>query len=469
VKEYNYKEKYEMLDHLLGGALVIDKDYNIIFANKVLRDVCGLKGEEVEGKKCHELSHLCPLPCGSESLSFKCPHKEVFSTAGPVTATLIHYCCIAEKERIIDITASPVMDEKGEVREMIEILRDVTEKERQRKKLEEREAFIESVLDGIGDGVVVVDRDFKIISANRGYCNQAKLNRDVIIGRHCYEVSHHWPKPCFEMGERCSAKEVFETGNSHRIIHTHFNKEAHTLHIETISYPLKDASGNVIASIEVLGDISEKIALENELEKKLKELEELNNVLILAFVNAIDAKSPWTKGHSERVANYAAAIAGELGLGEADIQILRTAALLHDVGKIGTYDVILDKSGKLTDDEFSLIRMHPAKGEEILRPIKQLACILPIIRSHHERIDGRGYPDGLKGNEIPLLSRVLCVADSFDSTTADRPYRPSTGKEYAINELRRCSGTQFDPKIVGAFLKVLEGEVYGEESWSSRG
>ncbi len=113
--------------------------------------------------------------------------------------------------------------------------------------------------------------------------------------------------------------------------------------------------------------------------------------------------------------------------------------------------------------------MHPAKGEEILRPIKQLACILPMIRSHHERIDGKGYPDGLKGNEIPLLSRVLCVADSFDSMTADRPYRPSTGKEYAINELKRCSGTQFDPEIVGAFLKVLEGEVYGEESWVSRG
>ncbi len=158
--------------------------------------------------------------------------------------------------------------------------------------LEEQEAFLESVLEGIVDGVVVVDRDFKIISANRGYCNQAKLNRDEIIGRHCYEVSHHLLKSCFETGERCPVKEAFETGNSHRIIHTHFDNEADPLYIETISYPLKDTYGNVIAAVEVLGDITEKIALENELKKKLKELEELNNVLILAFVNVIDAKSP---------------------------------------------------------------------------------------------------------------------------------------------------------------------------------
>ncbi|MDP2279231.1 MAG: HD-GYP domain-containing protein [Nitrospirota bacterium] len=148
-----------------------------------------------------------------------------------------------------------------------------------------------------------------------------------------------------------------------------------------------------------------------------------------------------------------------MGLSERKIEDIRIAALLHDIGKIGTYDIVLDKPGKLTDEELALVKMHPAKGEEILRPIKQLQYILPIIRYHHERMDGSGYPDRLKGDEIPLLAKILCAADSFDSMTADRPYRPSPGKEHAIAELKRCSGTQFDPEVVEAFLRALEGDI----------
>jgi putative nucleotidyltransferase with HDIG domain len=144
-----------------------------------------------------------------------------------------------------------------------------------------------------------------------------------------------------------------------------------------------------------------------------------------------------------------------LGLRGKDIDLLRIAALLHDVGKIGTYDVILEKPGKLTDEEFALIRMHPVRGEEILKPIKHLSELLPIVRHHHERLDGRGYPDGLKNNEIPFFSRIICIADSFDAMTADRPYRASPSREYAISELHRCKGTQFDPQAVDAFLHVL--------------
>lgn len=193
-----------------------------------------------------------------------------------------------------------------------------------------------------------------------------------------------------------------------------------------------------------------------EIDFSYKELQEIYNALIHSFVNALDAKSPWTKGHSERVTQYAVSIAKELGLKHKDIENIRIAALLHDIGKIGTYDILLDKPGRLTDEEFKLVKMHPVKGEEILKPISQLGKILPIIRHHHERIDGNGYPDGLKGSEIPFCARILHVADSFDSMTADRPYRPNPGIEYAISEFKKYSGTQFDPQIVEAFLSVLE-------------
>jgi PAS domain S-box-containing protein/putative nucleotidyltransferase with HDIG domain len=196
------------------------------------------------------------------------------------------------------------------------------------------------------------------------------------------------------------------------------------------------------------------VALENA--RLYDELQQLLVGTITSLASAIDAKSPWTNGHSERVTQYALAIGKEMGLKAGELERLRLAGLLHDIGKIGTYDVLLDKPGKLTDEEFDLVKRHPKKGAEILSPIKQLKDVLPGIRHHHEKYDGKGYPDGLKGEEIPLHARILCVADSFDSMTADRPYRPSPGREYAISEFRRCLGTQFDPAVVEAFLRVID-------------
>jgi len=185
------------------------------------------------------------------------------------------------------------------------------------------------------------------------------------------------------------------------------------------------------------------------------EVRTLCDGLIVAFANAIDAKSPWTQGHSERVTSYALLIAQEMGIHEDELRTLRIAGLLHDIGKIGTYDVILDKPGPLTAEEWQLIKMHPARGGSILRPIKQLQEVIPIIKHHHERIDGNGYPDGLHGDEIPLLARILCLADSYDAMIADRPYKKGMEKENAFSEIRKKTGTQFDADAVKAFFAVV--------------
>ena len=140
------------------------------------------------------------------------------------------------------------------------------------------------------------------------------------------------------------------------------------------------------------------------------------------------------------------------------LDAMELGGILHDIGKIGTYDKILDKPAKLLSEEMEEVRQHPGKGASILKPIKQLEKIVPLIKHHHERIDGNGYPDGLKGEDIPLLARVLCVADAYDSMVSDRPYRKAPGKKYAISELKRCSGSQFDAKVVEAFLSVLKSK-----------
>jgi putative nucleotidyltransferase with HDIG domain/PAS domain S-box-containing protein len=184
-------------------------------------------------------------------------------------------------------------------------------------------------------------------------------------------------------------------------------------------------------------------------------LQELFMGLVRAMVNALDAKSQWTRGHSERVALYTEEIAKKLGIEENELKNLRLASLLHDIGKIGTYDYLLDKPTKLTPEEYEIVKKHPIQGAKILQEIHQLKDIIPLIRHHHERIDGMGYPDGLSGDSIPLGARIIHIADSFDAMTADRPYRSGLSREHTMAELLRCSGTQFDSKILEVFLKVL--------------
>jgi putative nucleotidyltransferase with HDIG domain len=177
-----------------------------------------------------------------------------------------------------------------------------------------------------------------------------------------------------------------------------------------------------------------------------------------ALSSAIDAKSHWTKGHSERMTALALRIGRKLSLDSESLNLLKVGCILHDIGKIGTYEQILNKAEPLTDSELEIIRQHPVKGELILKPIHKFKAILPIVRSHHEKYDGTGYPDGLKGEDIPILARIAALADTYDAMTADRPYRKGCSRLEAIAEIKRCSGTQFDPSIAGVFIEILKDE-----------
>jgi HD-GYP domain-containing protein (c-di-GMP phosphodiesterase class II) len=175
---------------------------------------------------------------------------------------------------------------------------------------------------------------------------------------------------------------------------------------------------------------------------------------VQALAQAIEASDEYTRGHSDRVTKFAIQIARELKLSRTLIDTLKFACILHDVGKIGIIKDVLNKPGKLNDAEFNIIKMHPALGEQIIAPVAFLTPIRPIVRHHHERFDGRGYPDGLIGENIPYLSRIIAVADTYDAMTSERPYRPALSTEIALAEIKRCSGTQFDPEVVKAFLEI---------------
>lgn len=186
------------------------------------------------------------------------------------------------------------------------------------------------------------------------------------------------------------------------------------------------------------------------------ELQALFLSTVSAMANSIDARDPYTKGHSERVTSYAVMIAEELKLTGDELERLRYAGLLHDIGKIRIRDHILHKPGRLTDSEFDEMKKHPEYGVEIMEPVKAFQTILPAMLHHHERFDGRGYPHGLAGDSIPLSARILCVADCFDAMTSDRPYRKGMPVESAVHELFKNKSSQFDPVLVDIFLKLVD-------------
>jgi HD-GYP domain-containing protein (c-di-GMP phosphodiesterase class II) len=183
--------------------------------------------------------------------------------------------------------------------------------------------------------------------------------------------------------------------------------------------------------------------------------------LLHSLTSAVDAKDTYTCGHSQRVALLSRHLAHAAGLNDDEIEQIYIAALLHDVGKIGVPEAVLQKAGKLTDEEFTQMKRHPAIGSRILQDVRQLRHVLPGVLHHHERFDGRGYPDGLVKESIPLMGRIICLADSFDAMTSDRTYRPGRPIEAALDEIRKCSGAHFDPTLVEAFLKT-SAEEYRE-------
>jgi putative nucleotidyltransferase with HDIG domain len=197
----------------------------------------------------------------------------------------------------------------------------------------------------------------------------------------------------------------------------------------------------------IAGQVS--IALENA--RLYKALEESCFNIVRSLAASLEAKDPYTSGHSQRVSEYSSAIANIMGVSDREKETLRHAALLHDIGKIGISELILNKTDKLNDSEFDIIKSHPSTGEKIIKPLAFLDDAIHHIRGHHESFDGSGYPDRLGGEDLPLLTKIMTVADAFDAMTSERTYRPSMKTNKAVTELKRVAGKQFDPEVVDAF------------------
>ena len=210
-----------------------------------------------------------------------------------------------------------------------------------------------------------------------------------------------------------------------------------------------------IKSIEQMNEIKR---MNEELSQTYEKLEKayLDSIQTLRYT--VEAKDPYTRGHSDRVSEFSVLIGEKLNMSDEDLKTLRVGGLFHDIGKIGIPDSILLKESKLTDDEYSQIKNHPSIGAHILCNAEVFKDIIPIVKHHHERYDGNGYPGKLKGEEIPFMARIAAVADTFDAMTSKRTYRNALDIEVVKSEIERCSGTQFDPQIAKVFLDILNND-----------
>jgi putative nucleotidyltransferase with HDIG domain len=340
----------------------------------------------------------------------------------------------------------------------------------------------QALLETLPYPVYIVDTDFNIVKMNRPFLHLFGLDRDVKDLK-CCQLIHNCDSPpvdCLFSKTLNSGHEVTDNvyipsldttlnitavpikingdivGITHSILEKSedlFSDQGNDVLIEIYASTINEMKEREIKGKRVRDAFFNML---EDINDSYQELEDLFLKLVRVMVSALDAKSTWTRGHSERVSMYAEQIAIEMNVDDEELKHIKLAGLLHDIGKIGTYDYLLDKPGKLTKEEFDIVKRHPDQGAHILQDIKQLSSIIPLIKYHHEKLDGEGYPSGLKGPEIPLGARILHVADSFDSMTSDRPYRRAPGIEFALSELEKYRGTQFDERVVSAFLIVLK-------------
>ena len=248
-----------------------------------------------------------------------------------------------------------------------------------------------------------------------------------------------------------------------------FKSDYETCTMICLPVKLKDKTIGVIEAInkrqglfnnkdkELLTALSNQVAVAIENARLYKELRETFVSTVYALADTIEKRDPYTGGHTKRVMEYSLAVGQAMKLSPNEMLDLRLSAILHDIGKIGVRDDILLKKDQLTLEEFSAMAMHTTYGVQILNHVRQLKEILPGVKWHHEKFDGSGYPDGLKGDAIPLIARIIAVADTFDAITTDRPYRKGLNPRSAIEELKANAGKQFDPLVVDAFVETWQG------------
>jgi len=438
----------------IGDAVcLLNRNNEILQCNQAMSDLAMRPFGEIIGHHCWEVVHNRSSPIDG------CPFGRMMQSRQRETIILPRENCWFKA------AVDPILDDDGNLSGAVHVITDITSVKKAEEAQRERELFLASIFNSIQDGITILDLDLNIVQVNptmeRWYAQAQPL-----VGRKCYQVYQGRGEPC----QPCPSLRTIATAEPH---HETLPKLGDAGEVEgwleLYSFPWMDpATGKMKGVIDYYHDISQRLRAQEALTDSLAKLRRTLQGTVLALASAAETKDRYTAGHQRKVAQLACAIAREMELTPEKIEGIRVIGLLHDIGKIAVPAEILTKPGEITESEFNIIRNHTQVGYEILKQIEFPWPVALAVLQHHERLDGSGYPGGLKGSEICPEARILAVADVVEAMSSHRPYRSSLGIDQALEEILQYKGVRYDPEVVDKCAALFNEKGFSFDQEPSR-
>ena len=431
-------------------VFLYDKEGKLIHINSSLEELSKhLCYPENELKMWKIDNYLCSFPIYAEDL------KDCFSKGKSCRGEL--FCQRYEKTVCLEYWINNISDEDGDFSGVVTFIRDVTEQRVVEEKFKSETEKLANFLDIAGVFIGTFKPSGEILFLNKkaeemlGYTLDELKGKDYVSlfipERFRQQVRRVFDDILLEEGGELNENPIIARNGIERMVRWH-------------NAVTRDNDGKITAIICSGEDITDFAKVHLDLRKNIKKLRKMSEGVIVAISKLVEMRDPYTAGHQRRVAYLASAIAREMGISIKGIEIINTAAILHDLGKIEIPSELLNKPGKISDLEFSIIKRHSLVAYEVLKNIEFEGPVPEIILQHHERLDGSGYPEGLKDGEIFLEARIIAVADVVEAMMSHRPYRPALGLDVALEEIERGAGTLYDPDVVKVCLKVFKEDNF---------
>ena len=428
---------------MADSLILLDREGNIVNVNKATLHLSGYGKDELKGKS-----------------------VEIFFREKDFKSTLLDKAIKGESIRNYEFgfktktgdnipvifSSSAMMDEAGGMAGIVCIVKDITERKIAEENVKNIKDELEIILDSVPAIIFYKDIEGRIIRANKALADSLKVPIKDIVGKTTEELFSKEEAENMKKGD----KEVIISGKLKRNIIQPYTTPDGIRWLIIDKIPYKDKKGKITGIIGLAKDITVQRKSEQELQQTFQRLKKSMDAVLDTMSKIIEAKDPYTSGHQQRVCQLATRIAQEIKLPEDKIEGIRISSLIHDIGKIGIPTEILSKPTRLTDIEFSLIKGHSQIGSDILKSIDFSYPIAQIVLQHHERLNGVGYPQGLKGEDILLEAKIIGVADVVEAMSSHRPYRPTLGIEKALEEISKNKGTLYDPEVADACLKLFK-------------
>lgn len=448
--EAQYRLHFENVSDVIFS---IDRDYRVTSITPSIRAILGYEPEQVIGKRIDELDVLA-----ESSLNAAMYNLKMIFDGEHSFPSVYEFIARDGTNRFIEVSASPILTD-GEVTSVLSIGRDITERKVAEDWLLKQRTMTERIMQTTPSGIMLFDREGNLTFVNPRGCEILGIPAAMVRGRkHPIDEMHLTDQEGRKITkERFPSSLILAEGRPvHGVDLAIQTTEGRNAFLSVNGAPIIDNDGNIQEVVLTIDDITDRKEAEKKLEETLEILRQSVNTTVQVLAMAVESKDPYTAGHQRRTTELALAIAEELDLPPGKKEAIRMAGCVHDIGKISTPSEILSKPTHLNEVEFMLIKEHAEQGYEILKDVQSPWCLAEIVRQHHERMDGSGYPQGLKGTEILMEARILAVADVVESMASHRPYRAALGIEAALEEIEKNKGVFYDAEVADACLRLFQ-------------